>query len=128
MSISLNEYQEGALETAVYPGRGALFGLNYTALGLNGEAGEFADKVKKILRDGKPEDVRASLFDTVVRARLIGLVRRDALILELGDVLWYVATAAAELNVSLEEVAFRNLRKLEGRKARGVLGGSGDDR
>lgn len=98
-------YQDFTDETAIYPEEK---GLEYTALGLASEAGEFAGKVKKWIRDGKKDD--------------------DALVAELGDVLWYVAQAAAAMDVHLSDVAKMNVDKLKSRKERNVLGGSGDDR
>lgn len=108
----LDEYQDWTDTTAVYPGALAseLPAIAYTALGLAGEAGEIANKVKKLLRDE----------DTPERRRAIG----D----ELGDVLWYVARLAAELDISLSKIAVRNMAKLDARAARGTLQGSGDDR
>lgn len=111
--LSLDAYQEGARDTATYPGRGETLGLCYVGLGLTGEAGEFADKVKKILRDD---------------AGKVSPERREALIGELGDVLWYVASCCDELGVSLDDVAKGNLAKLASRKSRGKLQGSGDNR
>lgn len=114
--MELNDYQKSAGRTAIYPGRHGLhddndqpIGLVYTVLGLSGEAGELANKVKKIMRDGSLPD-------------------REDLIKELGDVLWYVAMVADELHVDLEQAGRYNLAKLADRAARGVLGGSGDDR
>jgi NTP pyrophosphatase (non-canonical NTP hydrolase) len=82
-------------------------------LGLTGEAGEVADKVKKVLRD------RDGVFD---------LERREAIKLELGDVLWYVAQLSSELGFELNEVAEANLNKLASRAKRGQIKGSGDER
>jgi NTP pyrophosphatase (non-canonical NTP hydrolase) len=81
-------------------------------IGLVGEAGEFADKVKKLLRNETP------ITDEV----------RETLALELGDVLWYVATIADKLDWDLEQVARHNLAKLADRKARGVIKSEGDTR
>lgn len=81
----------------------------YPALGLCGEAGEFADKIKKTWRNGTPLDKRAAL-------------------LELGDVLWYLSACARDLGSSLEEVAAMNVAKLLDRRARGVLKSEGDNR
>lgn len=106
--MTLNEYQQQALETAIYPGRGQ--NLIYPALKLCGEAGEVAEKVGKALRDGAPADLRRLL------------------VLELGDVLWYVAAMADEIGATLDEVAAANLTKLSSRAARGQLSGSGDER
>ena len=82
-------------------------------LGLAGEAGEAADKVKKILRDKggfASEDDRAELVK------------------ELGDVLWYVANVARYLDVDLSEIAKGNIDKLESRRKRNKLHGEGDNR
>jgi NTP pyrophosphatase (non-canonical NTP hydrolase) len=109
--MDLNYYQTCALETAVYPGQGANFA--YPALGLVGEAGEVADKLKKVIRDND-----GVLTDPV----------RDAVAKELGDVLWYLAVVAYEMDYDLEEIARMNIDKLNSRKERGVLSGSGDNR
>ena len=109
--MNLNEYQDSASKTAIYP-KGMWIGLVYTTLGLNGEAGEIAEKVKKLIRDDK----------TLTEGH------RQELILELGDVLWYLANLAKELDVSLEEVATQNIAKLASRNKRNMLGGSGDNR
>jgi NTP pyrophosphatase (non-canonical NTP hydrolase) len=108
--MQFSEYQQLAQQTALYPRQHA---ITYPALGLAGEAGEVANKVKKILRDANgqlTEETRQKLLD------------------ELGDVLWYVAALCADLNADLDEVAQANIHKLFDRKARGVLGGSGDNR
>ena len=104
-NLTLNEYQNKAVTTAIYDQKHAIL---YPALGLAGEAGEVANKVKKILRDGK--------FD------------REDLAAEVADCLWYIAVLARDLNVNLEDLAQANLDKLKDRKERGVLGGSGDVR
>jgi len=109
-------YQRRAETTAIYPGAGdpsSARGLAYVTLGLAGEAGEIANKVKKILRDD------AGHVGEAVRAKLAD---------ELGDVLWYVANLATQLGVNLNAVADANLAKLADRQARGVLQGSGDQR
>jgi NTP pyrophosphatase (non-canonical NTP hydrolase) len=109
--MKANEYQDRALETAIYPNRGTNF--TYPALGLAGEAGEVADKLKKVIRDND-----GILTDAV----------RDAVASELGDVLWYVSVLASEINYSLDEIMAKNLAKLNSRKERGVISGSGDNR
>jgi len=106
-----NEYQTGALQTAIYPHQGNNF--LYPTLGLVGEAGEVAEKVKKIIRDGD-----GTLTDP----------DREKIAKELSDVCWYVAVLAYELDYSLEEILQINLDKLRSRQERGVLGGSGDNR
>ena len=109
--MDLNRYQTAALQTAVYPNQGANFA--YPALGLSGEAGEVADKLKKVIRDND-----GVLTDTV----------KDAVAKELGDVLWYVSVLAYELDYDLATIAQNNLDKLASRQQRGVLTGSGDNR
>jgi NTP pyrophosphatase (non-canonical NTP hydrolase) len=106
--MQANDYQNATDETAIYPKES---GVLYCVLGLTNEAGEVAGKYKKFIRDlSNWEDVR------------------QALKAELGDVQWYVARLAAELDFDLEEIMEDNLAKLRGRKARGTLGGSGDNR
>ena len=109
--MELNAYQVAARSTARYPDVGS--NPTYPTLGLCGEAGEVADKVKKVMRD------RGGVFDDETR---------EAIKLELGDVLWYVAQLSLELGYDLEQVATANLNKLSSRATRGRLGGSGDDR
>ncbi len=108
--MELSEYQRLSRRTAEYP-REAW--LAYPALGLAGEAGEVAEHVKKSIRD----DGGAVLPE-----------RRAAMGKELGDVLWYLAQLATELELDLDDIAQRNLDKLLSRQQRGVLAGSGDDR
>lgn len=109
--MQLNDYQRKALETAVYPRE---FKIIYPTLGLTGEAGEVADKVKKVIRgdDG-------SGFSSGKRLELAK---------EIGDVLWYVATLADDIGYTLEEIAELNYAKLKSRQERGKLAGSGDNR
>ncbi|MCK5416007.1 nucleoside triphosphate pyrophosphohydrolase family protein [Candidatus Parcubacteria bacterium] len=109
--MTLNEYQEQAKKTALYPNVGK--NIIYPTLGLTGEAGEIANKVKKIMRDDNG-------IMTDEKKKEIGK--------ELGDVLWYVAQIARELDVSLDEVANNNLEKLFSRLERGTIQGSGDNR
>ena len=109
--MTFSDYQQRSRVTAVYPGAGE--NLLYPTLGLCGEAGEVAEKVKKMIRDD----------DGVLTPE-----RREALAKELGDVLWYVAQVATEAELNLGEVADANLRKLLSRRERGVLQGSGDER
>lgn len=111
--VGFDDYQAMAQSVAVYPGRYGVMGVVYTALGMNGEAGEVAEKIKKILRD------KNGAFDAESRA---------AILKELGDVLWYVTMCADELGFTLADVAQGNADKLLSRKNRGVLGGSGDNR
>ena len=108
--MTLSEYQEQALQTAVYPEAVA---LAYTTMGLVGEAGEIANKVKKIYRDHNG---------------VISDEHEQEIAKELGDVLWYIAAIAYEIGFKLDDVALMNLKKLNSRKQRGVIAGDGDNR
>jgi NTP pyrophosphatase (non-canonical NTP hydrolase) len=109
--MDFQAYQERSRATARYPDAGS--NPIYPTLGLCGEAGEVAEKVKKVLRDGRGD---------------FGGAVRDDLLLELGDVLWYVAQLATELDLSLDTIAQSNLAKLASRAARNVIAGDGDRR
>lgn len=104
-------YEMKAGQTAIFPKYKA---LEYLALGLTSEAGEVAGKVKKLIRDG--EDVEG--FE----------LKKIAIASEVGDVLWYCAMLAKEVGVPLNDIMKENLKKLHGRKVRGTLHGSGDNR
>lgn len=108
--MDFDAYQRDATATAIYD---PAHRVVYPALGLASEAGEVAGKVKKVLRDQGGDFARAPLASI-----------ED----ELGDVLWYVATLAADLDLSLERIARRNLDKLASRAERGRLSGEGDQR
>ena len=107
-SLTATDYQNSACKTAIFPKE---LGVQYLALGLTGEAGEVANKVKKLIRDGgdSPD-------------------KRKEIAKELGDVCWYLAVLAQELGSNLGKIMEDNLNKLEDRRVRGVLGGSGDNR
>lgn len=115
-----NKYQDEAIATAAYPE--GFDGLTYVALKLNGEAGEFAEKIGKLIRD---KGLNRDTYDTFFDHHNSDL---NLLIKELGDVLWYVSAAAHELGISMEEVAQMNIEKLRDRQQRGVINGSGDNR
>jgi NTP pyrophosphatase (non-canonical NTP hydrolase) len=130
---ALDEYQRLATRSAIYPGQGTPLGLAYVALKLNGEAGEFAEHVGKAMRDDNFMPVRESEYDmrSFTDASLDGELtpsRRELLIKEIGDVLWYLSAACNELGISLSDAAVTNLRKLADRSERGKLQGSGDER
>lgn len=108
--MTLNEYQAKALETAIYSEK---YRVVYPALGMCGEAGEVADKVKKIIRDDNCE---------------LNPEKKGEIAKEIGDVLWYCATLANDLGYSLEQIAEMNYAKLKSRQERGTLHGSGDNR
>jgi len=116
--VSFDHYQEQcASEFAFYPGM-----LLYPALGLAGEAGEVVEKVKKLIRDDEmPLD---EFFDT----REIDAEKRLAIARECGDVLFYLAMIADDIDYTLGEIAEMNIEKLADRKNRGHLRGSGDNR
>ena len=105
--MNMNDYQKLAMKTAIFP---TDMGVYYATLGLAGEAGEIANKVKKFIRDGHSVE------------------KEKELISELGDVLWYVAAVADVIGVSLEDVAKDNMYKLAERQRNGTLQGSGDNR
>ena len=109
--MDLDTFQKKAMKTAIYPNKGN--NLIYPTLGLVGEAGEVAEKVKKMLRDDGGE---------------ISKQKKEELIKELGDVLWYVSGVAYELKTTLSEVVKVNMEKLSSRKIRNKLQGSGDNR
>ena len=109
--ITAAQYQEKACETAIFPKNKA---MEYLTLGLTGEAGEIANKVKKFIRDGAVKDEY--------------LAKRIQIGYEIGDVLWYCAVLAKEMEMNLGHIMENNLQKLADRKKRGTLSGSGDNR
>lgn len=121
----MDDYQTAATALAVYPGQGSVIGLTYVGLKLAGEAGEVSEKIGKALRD---DDVVRAYPDGIFTFDDLPEERVEALKKELGDVLWYVSAAAAELGFTLSDIAGANLDKLYDRRDRGVLQGSGDDR
>jgi len=109
--MTFAEYQKDSRRTAIYPDLNSNY--VYPTLGLAGESGEVADKIKKIIRD---------------KGGIISDEDRQEMKKELGDVLWYVAQIATELKIDLEDVAQTNLEKLLSRLERNKIGGSGDNR
>ena len=106
--MNFNEYQKLARSTAVYPEEHKVV---YPALGLCGEAGEVADKIKKTIRgDSSLDEVTGSIAG------------------ELGDVLWYLAILADDLGVTLEDIAYWNVDKLRRRMKSNKIKGDGDNR
>lgn len=108
--MTLNEYQEKALSTAIYSDN---YKIIYPTLGLTGEAGEVSDKVKKVLRD------KDGNFDKETNKQIA---------LELGDVMWYCATLANDLGYTLDGICQMNYNKLQSRKNRDAIHGNGDNR
>ena len=109
--MDFKEYQEKSRKTAIYPEAGNNF--VYPTLGLSGEAGEVAEKIKRVIRD------KGGKMDEETRLEIQK---------ELGDVLWYVSQIASELDLSLEDVAQLNIDKLYSRLERGKIQGEGDNR
>lgn len=112
--MTLAEYQQSAFAFAKYPekGTGSLLAVSYCGLGL-GECGEVQGKIKKVIRD----------YDSVLTQEM-----KEAIISEMGDVLWYLSSLASELGISFEKIGEANLNKLADRENRGVIRGSGDNR
>jgi NTP pyrophosphatase (non-canonical NTP hydrolase) len=112
---TFNEYQRETDSTAVYPdaGMGTVEAVTYTTLGINGEAGEVAEQVKKMLRDNDGN---------------LTPDREAKIKKELGDVLWYVARTCTELDFEMDEVAVENLQKLQERQRNHALHGEGSAR
>ena len=108
--MEMNTYQKEAKATAIYPNDG---NITYLALALCGEAGEVADKIKKVLRDKQGQCYAPDIA---------------AIALELGDVLWYAANLANAIGYTLSDIAEINLQKINSRAQRGTLHGSGDNR
>ena len=106
----LDMYQKVAKTTAIYPREQAII---YPTLGLTGEAGEVANKVKKIYRDGTNKITENNVQEISS---------------EIGDCLWYVAVLADDIGCKLSDIANNNLIKLENRKKNGTLHGSSDQR
>jgi NTP pyrophosphatase (non-canonical NTP hydrolase) len=113
MTLELNEYQRIARATAIYQDP-----IVYPALGLSGESGEVAEKIKKLIRDK----------GGIMGLQLMAEEDRVAVAKEIGDVLWYCANLAQDIGYSLEDVARINIGKLAKRKEDGTLSGSGDNR
>ncbi|HKI58778.1 MAG TPA: nucleoside triphosphate pyrophosphohydrolase family protein [Trueperaceae bacterium] len=112
--MTLDEYQDRARSTAIYPEAARVL---YPTLKLAGEAGEVAEKLGKLMRD-----------EGLAPGDALSPAQRDALAKEIGDVLWYVANLAGDLGLSLEAIGQGNLEKLASRRDRGMLQGSGDER
>ena len=110
--MDFDDYQESASKTTIFPDEmpdSVNTGTVYCALGLVGESGEVAEKVKKAVREDDP-----SYLDDLEK--------------ELGDVLWYLSQLAVQLGISFDDIAEGNITKLQDRQDRDVLTGEGDDR
>lgn len=108
--MELNEYQKEAGKTAIYP---ESYKIIYPALGLAGETGEVCEKIKKAVRDDNGVFTEDKIREITK---------------ELGDVMWYIAAIAHDLNLDLETIAQGNLDKLRSRADRDKIHGNGDNR
>jgi len=108
--MNMQDYQTQAGKTAIYLRSDAII---YPAIGLFSEAGEIAGKIHKIMRDNNGIFLPEHL---------------EAIADEAGDLLWDLAALCTDIGFGLEVVAQRNLDKVNSRMARGVIGGSGDNR
>ncbi len=111
--MDFDEYEELATRTANFEGKQAEHALMYLGLGLTSEAGEVADKIKKIIRNDNG---------------VISAEKRDALKSEIGDVLWYLSQLARHLQIPFSEVPMGNIEKLADRAKRSVISSDGDNR
>ena len=109
--MEFETYQISARKTAIYPDLGSNY--IYPTLGLVGESGEVAEKVKKVIRD---------------KNGVLDQETKNGIKKELGDVLWYLSNICSELNFSLSDVAKENIDKLNNRSIKGTISGSGDER
>ena len=110
--MNFKEYQEEAVRFAIYKDR-----VIYPTLGLASEAGEVCGKIKKIMRDTDGIHNLKYKYDRVLEIKS-----------ELGDVLWYIANIAQDLDIPLQDIAEENIGKLQSRKDRDKIQGSGDNR
>ncbi len=104
--MKFNKYQQEAWETALESAKN----LEYLILKLNGESGEVAELLGKAIRDDNWKNFNENIAK------------------ELGDVLWYTSSIAMYLGYDLDYIAELNITKLQDRKARGKISGSGDNR
>ena len=123
--MKLNEYQQEARKTAIYPKK---YSIMYPALGLAGEAGETCEKVKKLIRDDNfdLEYFCSGIIDEELPEEWYN--KRDEIEKEIGDLMWYIANLADDFGLKLENIAQKNIDKLKSRQERNKLKGSGDNR
>lgn len=124
----LDVYQLIATKSAIYPGKGTPKGIQYVALKMNGEAGELAEHVGKAMRDDGFGESVTDMRGPGVTLRELTPHRKDLIIKEIGDELWYLSAMCNELGIKLSEAASTNLEKLADRTRRDELRGSGDER
>lgn len=109
-NLTFNSYQEAASKTAIYPQN---LKILYPLIGLAGETGEVAEKIKKVLRDNN------GIFSEE---------KKKEIAKELGDVLWYLSSIATDMDYSLDEIVRMNLQKISARKENNLIHGDGDNR
>lgn len=109
--MTFEEYQKLSRKTAIYPDKDNNF--IYPTLGLTGEAGEVAEKIKRVLTENNG---------------VVDDLKRQEIKKELGDVLWYLSQIATELDLSLDDIATFNVEKISSRQERNKLSGDGDNR
>ena len=140
--MDLNEYQEKAHRTALYPRQPFIYIENqldvihfplYPFLKLNGESGEVSEKIGKLIRDQNsyiPESIDfplSPILDSKGEEIKFKIGVSD-IVKELGDILWYISEIANNMGLTLEYIASSNIEKLADRANRGVIHGSGDNR
>ena len=108
--MTFDEYQAEAYKTAIYNPK---YKVMYPAIGLQGEIGEFCNRIQKVIRD---KDCQFTEDDKAYVAA------------EMGGALWFLAALASDLDISLDAVAAYNIKSLRSRAERGTLGGSGNER
>jgi len=111
--LSFNSYQNKSRKHAFYPNQNTPNAYRYLVYGITGEAGELAEHFKHSLRDEND---------------ILTPERRDKIVKELGDLLWYITNLGIELGVNLEDIAKGNLDKIDSRLEKGTLKGEGDSR
>lgn len=110
--MTLDDYQKQAAGF-LFRGDDEVSDLLALTLGVCGEAGELAEKIKKLYFN------KAMSIDE----KSLSLISK-----EIGDTLWYLAVVAEELNLSLGKIADNNITKLKDRKSRSMQKGDGDER
>lgn len=138
LNKDFNIYQRIATKSAIYPGRGTMLGMSYVLHKLAGEAGEANEHFGKAQRDDELFSLSHAFTDhevgvepekiIVIKMNALTPERRELIIKEIGDVLWYLSALCNELGVSLSYIAAQNLRKLWKRTVENKLQGSGDNR
>lgn len=120
--MTLKEYQKRAMETCLPESKNEL----YMLMELAEECGELHGKFAKAIRHGSIRFDGNEFVSNMSATDYVDWL--DSVIREIGDVLWGLAGLASVLEVSLDEIAEENLKKLASRKKRAVIDGAGDNR